>query len=206
MKEQGREGDALRLTCPSSNTGGVLPRGTHYLWTSPEGLPLRMGHTDARHTVQSNGGLIIQSLSVVDEGRYVCSLVVGHHATRNSTVYVTIEDCSMGPCLNAGECEDLDGTSGTKLLCRCVDPYKGRYCESKKNLWYLLIPFAGSGLVVLAIIAVVARFTCFTRKQTATETLPVTNLDLAKPNSQNTDLGAQTLCRYNFQFYFTNER
>ncbi|OQV21023.1 hypothetical protein BV898_05096 [Hypsibius exemplaris] len=167
MREQGREGETLRLTCPSTSGPGNFPKGTHFMWTSPEKLPLKMGDSGPRHTVQPNGGLIIQSLSRVDEGKYICSLVVGKEIIRNGTVLVTIEDCSMAPCLNGGECEDLDGKDGSKLFCRCLETYKGRYCETKKNLWLLLIPFVGSGVVVLALITVVARYTCFKKTNAA---------------------------------------
>jgi hypothetical protein len=144
------------------------------MWTSPENMPLRIGNSGARHMVQPNGGLIIHSLSSVDTGEYVCSLIVDDRIVRNSTVYVSIEDCSMAPCMNGGECEDLDGKGESKMFCRCLEPYEGRYCETKKNMWLLLIPFIGSGLVVLAIIAIIVKFTCLKKRKTTLDVVPLT--------------------------------
>lgn len=128
-------------------------------------MELKAGHTGARHLIQPDGALIIHQLTSVDRGAYKCSFIINGKAMKNGTVLVSIEDCSTSPCMNGGVCEDLASKTKSKLFCRCPDAYEGRYCENKKNLWILLVPFVGSAVVLLAIIAVIVRFTCFKKKK-----------------------------------------
>ncbi|XP_055340305.1 uncharacterized protein LOC129589536 isoform X2 [Paramacrobiotus metropolitanus] len=161
VKEMGREGDSLRLVCPLKPQPET--QASHIIWTTPEQMVFRHGKS-GRHIVQPAGALIVHNLQSIDEGAYTCSLVHGKHIVRNGTVVVSIEDCSMSPCMNGGECEDLDGKGGAKLQCRCPEAFTGRYCETKKNIWLLLVPIIGAGIAAIAIIALIVRYWCFRKK------------------------------------------
>eukprot|EP00057_Strongylocentrotus_purpuratus_P022154 XP_011676628.1 PREDICTED: neurogenic locus notch homolog protein 2 [Strongylocentrotus purpuratus] len=94
------------------------------VWTGPNGqqvLPQQPGVSDRIYVDQVSSNtmrLVINNVQATDEGSYFCNVGL---QSAPYTLYITVPDCLLEPCLNGGLCEGGQ--------CQCPIGFRGPRCE-----------------------------------------------------------------------------